>query len=70
MVHGVCSDFIAVFCNDPDFPDSMNHHCVIHQQAVAGKIVDFSHVMTLVVNLINSGTSKSISASLIQGITE
>ena len=46
--------FIALCRNDLDFPDFMKYHCVIHQQALAGKVVDFSHVMTLVVKVVNS----------------
>lgn len=41
---GVRAGFIALCCNDPDFPHSMNYHCVIHQQALAGKAVDFKVV--------------------------
>ena len=44
---GVHAGFIALCRNDPDFPDFMKYHCVIHQQALAGKVVDFSHVMHL-----------------------
>ena len=35
--------------NDPAFPDFMSYHCIIHQQALVGKVVDLSHVVTLVV---------------------
>lgn len=60
---GVRSGFIAPCRNDPEFPDFEDYHCVIHQQALAGKVVDFSHVMTL--DKLDS--SKSASAPLIQG---
>lgn len=53
-MHSVRSGFIALCRTDYDFPDFKNYHCVIHQQALAGKVVDFSHVMSLVVKLINS----------------
>ena len=39
---------------DHDFPDSVNDHCMIHQQAWAGEAVNFTNVMTLVVQLIHS----------------
>lgn len=45
--------FIALCRADPDFPDFVNYHCVVHQQALAGKVLDFSHVMTLVGKLTN-----------------
>ena len=57
---GVRAGFIALCRNDHDFPDFVNYHCVIHQQALAGKVVNFSHVMTLVVKLINSIRAKAL----------
>lgn len=51
--------FIALCRNDPEFPNFVNYHCVFHQQALAGKAVDFSHVMTLVVKLVNSIQAKA-----------
>lgn len=51
---GVRAGFIALCCNDPDFPSFVHYHDVIHQQALAGKVIDCSHVMTLVVKLIKS----------------
>lgn len=50
---GVRAGFIALCRADPDFPDFVNYHCVVHQQALAGKVLDFSHVMTLVGKLTN-----------------
>ncbi len=57
---GVRSGFIALCRNDPDFSDFVNYLCVIHQQALAGKVVDFSHIMTLVNKLINSIRAKAL----------
>ncbi len=65
---GVRSGFIALCRNDPDFPDFVNYHCVIHQQALAGKFVDFSHVMTLVVKLINSIRAKALQHHLFKAL--
>ena len=62
---GVRSGFIALCRNDPDFPDFVNYHCVIHQQALAGKVVDFSLEMTLVVKLINSIRAKAALKALL-----
>lgn len=52
-MRGVHAGFLAQCCNDPDLPDFLNYRYVIHQQALARKVVDISHVMTLVVKLIN-----------------
>lgn len=67
---GVRSGFIALCRNDPAFPDFVNYHCVIHQQALAGKVVDFSHVMTLVVKLINSIRAKALQRRLFKALLD
>uniref|UniRef100_A0A3Q3FKS5 DUF4371 domain-containing protein n=1 Tax=Labrus bergylta TaxID=56723 RepID=A0A3Q3FKS5_9LABR len=46
-MRGVRAGFVALCNNDPDFPDFVNYHCVIHQQALAGKVLDFSQVVAL-----------------------
>lgn len=38
----------------------LNYHCVIHQQALASKAVDLSHVMTLVIMIVNSICAKGL----------
>lgn len=53
-MRGVHLGFVALCRNDPAFPDFMSYHCIIHQQALVGKVLDFLHVMSLVVKLINS----------------
>lgn len=67
---GVHSGFVALCRNDPDFPDFVNYHCVIHQQALAGKAVDFSHVMTLVVKLVNSIRAKALQHRLFKALLD
>ena len=39
-IHGVC--LVSLCCNDPAFPEIMMYHCIIHQQALVGKVLDFS----------------------------
>ncbi|MBN3319165.1 GT2D2 protein, partial [Atractosteus spatula] len=46
--------FIALCRKDPAFPSFVNYHCVIHQKVLASKVLDFSHVMTVVVKIVNS----------------
>ncbi|KAK7925082.1 hypothetical protein WMY93_007392 [Mugilogobius chulae] len=67
---GVHNGFIALCRNDPDFPDFVNYHCVIHQQALTGKAVDFSHVMTLVVKVVNSIRAKALQHRLFKTLLE
>lgn len=67
---GVCSGLIALSHNDPDFPDFVNYHCVIHQQAVEDEVVDISLVMTLVVKLMNSIRAKALQHCLFKALLE
>ncbi|CAM4732670.1 unnamed protein product [Leuciscus chuanchicus] len=69
-MRGVRSGFIALCRNDHAFPDIVNYHCVIHQQALVGKVVDFSHVMTLVVKLINSIRAKALQHRLFKALLD
>ncbi len=61
-MRGVRLGFIALCRNDPDFPEFKNYHCVIHQQAFFTRNVIGGQTDKL-------DTSKSTSASLIQGVT-
>jgi hypothetical protein len=38
---------------DPAFPD-FSYHCVIHQQALCTKVIDFQNVMSVVQKTVNS----------------
>ncbi|KAK7907121.1 hypothetical protein WMY93_015733 [Mugilogobius chulae] len=53
------SGFIAHCKSDPDFPKFLNYHCIIHQQAICAKVLDFDHVMGPVVKIINSIRAKA-----------
>ncbi|XP_056138883.1 general transcription factor II-I repeat domain-containing protein 2-like [Lampris incognitus] len=47
-------------CNaDPDFPKFLNYHCIIQQQAICAKVMEFGHVMAPVVKIINSIRAKA-----------
>jgi len=48
----------------------VNYHCVIHQQALAGKVVNFSEVMTLVVKLIDSIRAKALQHRLLKALLD
>uniref|UniRef100_A0AAV2MK93 Uncharacterized protein n=1 Tax=Knipowitschia caucasica TaxID=637954 RepID=A0AAV2MK93_KNICA len=53
------SGFIAHCKKDPDFPKILNYHCIIHQQAICAKVLDFNHIMGPVVKIINSIRAKA-----------
>lgn len=59
---GVHLGFGALCRNDPAFPDFMSYHCVIHQQALVGKVLDFSrYVFGGQIDQLNSSQSSSTS---------
>ena len=51
--------FIALCKGDPDFPNFLHYHCIIHEQALCAKVIGFEHVMTPVVKIISSIRSKA-----------
>ncbi|KAK0131923.1 General transcription factor II-I repeat domain-containing protein 2B [Merluccius polli] len=69
-MHGVRLGFVALCRNDSAFPEFMTYHCVIHQQALVGKVLDFSHVMSLVVKLINSIRAKALQHHLFKALMD
>uniref|UniRef100_A0A8C1NJA8 Uncharacterized protein n=1 Tax=Cyprinus carpio TaxID=7962 RepID=A0A8C1NJA8_CYPCA len=69
-MRGLHSGFVALCRHDPDFPRFLNYHCVIHQQALASKVVDLSHVMTLVVKIVNSIRAKGLQHRLFKSLLD
>lgn len=61
-MRGVRAGFTALCRTDINFPDFVK--CVIHQQALMGKVLDFSHLMTLVVKPMNSIRAKALQQHL------
>ncbi|MBN3313135.1 GTD2B protein, partial [Atractosteus spatula] len=57
-MHGLNAGSIALCRKDPAIPSFVNY--VIHQQVLASKVLDFSHVMTVVVKIVNSIHSKAL----------
>lgn len=46
--------FISHCIKDTNFPTFLHYHCIIHQQVLCAKVIGFDHVMTPVVDIINS----------------
>lgn len=67
---GVRAGLISLCRNDPDFPAFVNYHCVIHQQALVSKVVDFSHVMSPVVKVVNSIRAHALQHRLFKSLLE
>ncbi|KAJ4932726.1 hypothetical protein JOQ06_011141 [Pogonophryne albipinna] len=66
----VRSGFVALCRKDPDFPPFVNYHCVIHQQALAAKAIDMSHVMNDVVKILNSIRAKALQHRLFKSLLD
>jgi hypothetical protein len=45
---------IGLCKKDPAFLDYFSYHCVVHQQALCIKVIDFQHVMSIVQKIVNS----------------
>lgn len=52
--------FIKLCSDDETFPPFFSYHCILHQQALCGKIMKMAHVMNVVVKIVNSIRSKSL----------
>jgi hypothetical protein len=50
---------IGLWKKDPAFKDFFSYHCVIHQQALCTKVIDFQHVMSVVQKIVNSIRAKT-----------
>ncbi|OCT57256.1 hypothetical protein XELAEV_18003767mg, partial [Xenopus laevis] len=46
--------FISLCKNDPAFLLFLNYHCVIHQESLCSKVIDFLHMMKVVVRIVKS----------------
>ena len=67
---GVHSGFVSLCRKDENFPPFVNYHCVIHQQALAAKAIDMSHVMNVVVKIINSICAKALQHRLFKSLLD
>lgn len=46
--------FVAQCKNDPVFLQFINYHCIIHQQVLCSKVINYEHIMKVIVKIINS----------------
>ncbi|XP_026816124.1 general transcription factor II-I repeat domain-containing protein 2A-like [Rhopalosiphum maidis] len=61
---GKNNGFIALCKNDNNFPNVITFHCVIHQQALCGKILNTSSIMDIAFKIANSIRSRSLQRRL------
>ena len=61
---GRTSGFIALCRGDDRFPDFFNYHCIIHQQALCGKMLNMTEVMDISFKIVNSIRARSLQRRL------
>lgn len=67
---GAHAGFVAFCKNDLDFPSFVNYHCITHQQALASKVTDFSHVMKIIVRIVNSIRARALEHHLVKSLLD
>lgn len=61
---GRTSGFIALCKESESFPDILNYHCIIHQQALCGKVLNMSEVMDVAMKIVCSVRARSLQRRL------
>ena len=61
---GRTNGFIALCRGDERFPDFFNYHCIIHQQALCGKMLNMAEVMDISFKIVNSIRARSLQRRL------
>ena len=67
---GRTSGFIALCKESESFPDILNHHCIIHQQALCGKILNMKEVMDIAMKIVCSVRARSLQKRLFRAHVE
>ena len=67
---GRANGFIALCKQSESFPDILNYHCIIHQQALCGKIVHMKDVMDICMKIVCSVRARSLQRRLFRAQLE
>nr|XP_055065219.1 general transcription factor II-I repeat domain-containing protein 2A-like [Misgurnus anguillicaudatus] len=67
---GRTSGFIALCKESESFPDILNYHCIIHQQALCGKILNMKEVMDIAMKIVCSVRARSLQRKLFRAHLE
>ncbi len=67
---GSNNGFIAFCRRDKEFPNFISYHCIIHQQALCGKMLNLNDVMATTIKIINSIRAKALQRRLFKCILE
>ncbi|XP_070809997.1 protein FAM200C-like [Pituophis catenifer annectens] len=65
---GSMDGFIAHCQKDETFPKFISYHCIIHQEALCAKVLQFKHVMDVVTKIINSIRGVSLQHRLFKAL--
>uniref|UniRef100_A0A8C5SPD7 SCAN box domain-containing protein n=1 Tax=Laticauda laticaudata TaxID=8630 RepID=A0A8C5SPD7_LATLA len=65
---GSLDGFIAHCQKDETFPKFISYHCIIHQEALCAKVLQFKHVMDVVTKIINSIRGVSLQHRLFKAL--
>ncbi|GFW55198.1 protein ZBED8 [Trichonephila clavipes] len=58
--------FIGLCRKDPLFPKFIAYHCLIHQEILFAKTINFNHIMSIVTKIINSIKAKATQHKVVQ----
>ncbi|RXN37666.1 general transcription factor II-I repeat domain-containing 2A-like protein [Labeo rohita] len=67
---GRTNGFIALCKQSEYFPDFLNYHCIIHQQALCGKILNMQEVMDVAMKIVCSVRARSLQRRLFRAHLE
>ena len=67
---GRTNGFIALCKQSESFPDILNYHCIIHQQALCGKILNMKEVMDVAMKIVCSVRARSLQRRLFRAHLE
>ena len=62
--------FIGLCKKSDDFPDFHNYHCIIHQQALCGKVLNMKEVMDIAMKIVCSVRARSLQRRLFRAHME
>ncbi len=62
--------FVALCKNDPAFPQFISYHCIIHQQVLCSKVINYEQVMKVVVKIINSIRARPLQHRLFKALLD
>ncbi|XP_069502334.1 general transcription factor II-I repeat domain-containing protein 2-like [Ambystoma mexicanum] len=62
--------FVALCRRDPDYPEFRSYHCIIHQQLLCSKVLNYQHVMTVVLKMVNSIRARSLQNRLFKSLLD